>query len=103
MQRRYKRCSRRNPLTWMSKSRMHHRRGMPQTVMRIAAPREDAALRKEALVQPLPAQTVGLNNGLIWHAEGGASGMAPVRWIQADEGLLEGFAGAAEGEEALGV
>jgi hypothetical protein len=44
-----------------------------------------------------------LHDGLIGDAEGGAGLVAPVGGIEAYRGLLESFACAAEGEEALCV
>lgn len=83
--------------------RIHLRWRVAQTVVRVAAPGVHAALREKAFVEPLPAETVRLHNGLVWHAEGGAGGMAPIVRVEADVRLLEGSAGAAEGEETPGV
>ena len=71
--------------------------------MRVAAPGEDAALGEHAAVHLLPAHAVMLHDGLIRDAESGAGLVAPVGGIEAYRGLLEAFACAAEGEEALRV
>lgn len=44
-----------------------------------------------------------LHDRLIGHSEGTASGMAPVGGIKTYRFLMKGFAGTAEGEEALCV
>lgn len=71
--------------------------------MRVLAPCEHFALRKEPLVQALPTRSVRLYHWAIGHAEGGASGMTPVCWIEAERGLLEGFAGAAKRQERSSI
>jgi hypothetical protein len=71
--------------------------------VRVAALGEDAAPGEHAAKHLLPALAIILHDGLVGHAEGGAGLVTPIRGVEAYRGLVEDFACAAEGEEALRV
>lgn len=76
---------------------------MPQPTVRVAAPREDPALGEQAAIHLLPAHAIVLNDRLIRYSKCTAGCKAPICRIKPDRGLLKGFAGAAQGKEALRV
>ena len=74
-----------------------------QTIVRIAAPGEDTALREHAAIHLLPADAIVLHDRLVGNAEGSAGLVAPISGIKSYRGLMEAFTGAAESKEALRV
>lgn len=76
---------------------------MAETTVGIVTPGIDATLSKQPTVHLLPAYAIMLDDRLIRYAEGTTCREAPIRGVELDRRLLECFAGAAEGEEALGI
>ena len=76
---------------------------MTQSAMSRVSPCIDTTLRKQSFVEFMPSIAVMLDNRLVRDAESASSDMAPVRRVESNRWLLEGFAGAAQSEKALRV